>query len=72
MGLWLPLKSKSVKQDSYLLPSAPKAPIRQIETVGKINKLGYSLLVAISAKLRVLKIGQSYTKLSLDIQLIAK
>jgi len=30
------------------------------------------LLVAISAKLRVLKIGQSYTKLSLDIQLIAK
>ena len=46
--------------------------LKEFETVGYINKSGYSLLVAISTKLRVLKIGQSYTKLSLDIQLIAK
>ena len=46
--------------------------LKEFETVGYINKSGCSLLVAISTKLRVLKIGQSYTKLSLDIKLIAK
>ncbi len=42
---------ESGRQDSNLRPSAPKAPIRQIEIVGQIINSGYSLLVATSLKI---------------------